>query len=132
MPPPDYTPGDMHYKTRGDRAVRWILKYCVTPDAREGERRPVRLSEAEKLDIWKMYNGGPMPDTPISGPLASYIALLHICGPEALGSDPPPPIEVDSWTVWRATSPAVRAVLKREGSSIVCPKLGKRYPTRAA
>jgi hypothetical protein len=122
----------MRHKTRGDRAVRWIEKYCVTPDTPEGEQRRVVLSDAERFEVWKLYNVGPMPDAPLSGPLASYIALLHICGPEALGSDPPPPVQVDSWTVWRAASPALRSVLKREGEAIVCPKLGKRYPTRAA
>jgi hypothetical protein len=96
-------------------------------------RRPVRLTEAEEVEIWNLYiNDGLLPDAPpISGNLASYITLLYVCGPAALGSDPPPPVEVDSWTVWRAASPALRNVLKREGEAIICPKLGKRYPMAA-
>jgi len=98
-----------------------------------GVTAPVQLSEAEELEIWNLYiNDDLLPAAPISGPLASYLALFFICGPAALGNDPLPPVEVDSWTVWRAASPALRNVLKREGAAVVCPRLGKRYPTRAA
>jgi hypothetical protein len=124
---------DPRNHSRGDRAIRWIEKYCVTPDTPDGEQRPVRLSLVECLQIRKLYNLHHVPDEPISGPLASYIALLHICGPEALGEEPPPPVQVDSWTVWRAAAnPDLRRVLEREREAIVCPKLGTRYPTRAA
>jgi len=40
-------------------------------------------------------------------------------------------LAVDTWTVWRATSPDLQAVLKREGAALVCPKLGTRYPAAA-
>jgi hypothetical protein len=111
------------------RAIRWIEKYCTSPDTPDGERRPVRLSEAEEAEIWKLYiNDGLVFGAPISGPLASYLALLHVCGPEALSGGPLPPVEVDPWTVWRAASPDLRRILKRDGAAIVSPRLAKRYP----
>ena len=88
-----------------------------------GVTAPVQLSEAEELEIWNLYiNDDLLPAAPISGPLASYLALFFICGPAALGNDPLPPVEVDSWTVWRAASPALRNVLKREGAAIAYPE----------
>jgi hypothetical protein len=35
---------------------------------------------------------------PITGNLAGYVALLHLCGAEALGDEPLPMVEVDPWT----------------------------------
>jgi len=109
----------------------WKKRISVTCDC-EG-RGFIAVADnggAEPFEVLKLYNAGYLQDGPITGNLASYIALLHICGPEALSSVPPP-VEVESWTVWRAAS-LLRSVLKREGATIVCSKLGKRYPTRAA
>jgi hypothetical protein len=124
----------MRHSGKAYRAIHWIEKYCVDPDGPDGERQPVRLTEAEEAEIWRLNLDlySPMPDAPISRNLAAYLALLHICGPEALESDPMPPVKCDPWTVWRAASPDLRRVLKRDGEAIICPKLGKRYPTRAA
>jgi hypothetical protein len=68
--------------------------HCVTPFGPDRGQR-VRLTDAEKLTICQIYDrqqqGGP-----ITGNLAGYIALLDLCGVEALGSDPLPRIELTS------------------------------------
>ncbi len=109
--------------TRGDRAVAWIESYCVYPSG-PAEGKPVRLSPAQRLDVLEIYDapGGPH-GTPTTREVAAYVALLHVCGPEALQRDFRPAVLVDTWTVWRATSAALRAVLRREGERIICPEL---------
>ncbi len=67
----------------------------------------------------------------INPPLTAYLALLHICGPEALGKTPPPQFAADIFTVWGATGPRLREVLRRDGGRIVCPELGTLYPAAA-
>jgi hypothetical protein len=115
--------------TRGERNVRWIENYCVQPDGlRKGEH--VRLSPEQYEIVCRIYDEGP--NTAPTGELAAYLALLHVCGPEAVRrADVRLPLAVDTWTVWRATSPDLQAVLKREGAALVCPKLGTRYPAAA-
>lgn len=68
---------------------------------------------------------------PVSGPLAAYLALLHLCGPEALQREFVPKVEADIFTTWSAVSPALREVLKLERGQITCPELGTRYPAAA-
>jgi hypothetical protein len=94
---------------------------------------PVRLSLAQRELLRQIYDapGGPQ-DIPISdNALAAYLALMHICGKEALQRDFRPHVEVDSWTMWRATSERLRRYLKRDGEAIICPQLGTRYPEAA-
>jgi len=38
----------------------------------------------------------------------SGLALLHLCGPE-WGSNPPPEINVDTFTIWNSTGPELRS-----------------------
>jgi hypothetical protein len=68
---------------------------------------------------------------PITTPLAAYLALLHVCGPEAVQHDFRPAIAPDLFTVWGAVGPKLREVLKRDGERIVCPELGTGYPAAA-
>jgi hypothetical protein len=126
-------PMTMPALTRGDRAICWIAKYCLYPDGPH-KGKPVRLSEAECWQVRQLYDNpdGPDRDTSLSGPLAAYLALLHTCGTEALQQEFRPHVDVDSWTVWRATSERLQRVLKRDGEAVICPRLGKRYPPAAA
>jgi hypothetical protein len=55
--------------------------------------------------------------------------LLHVCGPEALQKDFRPDVDVDIFTLWNATGPSLREVLRREGEHIA--ELGTRYPVAA-
>ena len=93
------------------------------------------FTQAECWQVRQLYDNpsGPDRDTPLTGSLAAYLALLHTCGPEALQKEFRPHVDVDSWTVWRAaTSEVLQRVLKREGEAVVCPRLGTRYPPAAA
>jgi hypothetical protein len=115
--------------TRGDRAIRWIEKYCVQPHGPE-RGQCVRLTPAQRDTVRRFYSDrARQPD--ISGPLAAYLALLHVCGPEALQRDFVPQVAADIFTTWSATSPELKAVLKRDGDAIVCPQLKTRYPAAA-
>ena len=121
----------MRKLSRGDRNIRWIEKYCRVPNTHQGE--PVRLSDAERVVVGKLYDapGGPRDDVPVPKPLSAFVTLLHLCGPEALQENFRPAFEIDSWTVWGATSVELQAVLKRQGQRILCPELGTAFELAA-
>jgi hypothetical protein len=85
----------------------------------------VRLTDEEKLVIRQIYDVGEF-SSPVTGRLAACIALLHLAGSEALGGDPLPTIEVDSFTVFCSAGPDLLRVIKREGQAVVCRRFGKR------
>jgi hypothetical protein len=118
--------------SRGADAISWIEKFCVYPDG-PTKGRPVCLSPEQRQQIRTIYDGPDGPqDIPVSdSSLAAYLALMHICGREALQRDFCPHVEVDTWTVWRATSERLQRFLKRDGAAVVCPYLGTRYPAAA-
>lgn len=118
----------MASKSRSLRAVNWIEQYCVISGGPEKGQR-VRLSQQQRETVRRIYDeqGGDG----ITGPLAAYLALLHICGPEALQREFLPKIEADIFSVWGAAGPDLKAVLKRDGGRITCPELGTKYPTAA-
>ena len=111
--------------TRGDRDVRWIEAFCLYPSGSQRGQQ-VRLTPTQSDIVHQIYNG--LQNVTVTGPLAAYLALLHLCGPE-WGRNPPPEINVDVFTIWNATGPELRAVLKRDSEGIACPELGTRYPT---
>ena len=119
-------------KTRGERAITWVQEYCVHPAGpHKGEH--VRLSPVQREAVLRLYDAPEQPQDVLTGPLAGFIALLHICGPEAVGDNlQPPPVEVDVFTVWNATGPDLKAVLRREGEAVVCRELRTRFPPVAA
>jgi hypothetical protein len=96
--------------TRGDRICLWIERFCVDP----GNGRSVRLSIPDSMALRRAYNDDDWSKLPVDGPLAPYLALLHLCGPAALQPNPPP-IKVDPWSVWRAAGDRTREVLRRHG-----------------
>jgi hypothetical protein len=118
---------DPHW--RGNRAIKWIEDYCRVPVGfNKGAR--VHLSPEQRQIICSIYDGDSGSSEPITGHLAAYLSLLHLCGPEATKKDfPAPPVEVDSFTVWSAAQSAeLQAVLRRNGELIACPELGTTFP----
>jgi hypothetical protein len=107
-------------QTRGERAATWIEKYCVLPS---GDR--VRLSADQRAAICRFYDGPPSTEA-IAGPLAAYLVLLNLVGPEARPGTAPAPrhVEADLFTLWGAAGPELRAHLRRHGDRIDCPELG--------
>ena len=116
--------------SRAARAINWIENYCVVPN---GERRGqhVRLSNEERATIRRIYGARNVRPVPVGGPLAAFLGLYHLCGPE-WSADQRPQCDSDLFTIWNATGPDLRAVLKRDGDAIACPELGTRWPTSAA
>jgi hypothetical protein len=86
----------------------------------------------ERALIIAAYEGDS--DEPITGALAAYLALFHVCGPAAKSPEDyrHPELAADVFSIWAAAGPRARAVLRREGEHIVCPKLGTQYPSLAA
>jgi hypothetical protein len=114
---------------RGERAVRWIEKYCVVPSGFERGQH-VRLTQAQRNTIRKIYDAQNISEV-VGEQLGAYLALLHVCGPEALQKEFRPDVAPDIFTVWNSVGPDLRTVLKREGEHVVCPELGTCYPTAA-
>lgn len=119
----------MHKQTRGQRNVAWIETFCRVP-AGPNRGEHVKLSATQREMVCKLYDHGEVE--PVTGHLAAYIALLHTCGPEAVArGNALPPVDVDTFTTWSATSERLRDVLKREGETITCPELRTRFPRAA-
>ena len=117
--------------SRGDKAVLWVETYCLIPSGPERGQH-VRLSVEQRATVHQMYdNPSGLRAAPITGNLAAYLALLHVCGPEALQHDFRPEVSTDTFTVWGATGPDIRAVLRRDGEAVVCPELRTRWPVAA-
>jgi hypothetical protein len=85
-------------QTRGERAIRWIEAYCLVPGGlHKGQH--VRLTLAQRDIVRQIYDG--IETVPVTGPLAAYLALMHVCGPEALQKEFRPELSADIFTVWR-------------------------------
>ena len=119
-------------QTRGEHAIRWIEAYCLVPSGPDRGQH-VRLTPAQRAIVREIYDNpnGPNGASPVTGTLAAYLALLHVCGPEALQKEFRPELSADIFTVWRSVGPDLRAVLKRKGERIVCPELGTSHPVAA-
>src|SRR4051794_38753111 len=108
--------------TRADRAIRWIEQFCVVPTG-SSKGQYVRLTLADREAVARIYrDDGSLDSEPVSGELAGFLALLHVCGVEALGNGPAPVLQVDPWTVWAAAGPRALAVLRRDGEAVTCPE----------
>jgi len=118
--------------TRGERIIRWIEEFCLYPTGPEKGQRVV-LTPMQKEDLRRIYDhpDGEKLAAAITGPLGAYVALYHLCGYLAAQRESAPALDTDTFTVWGATGPEPKRVLKHEGSHIVCPELGTRYPAAA-
>jgi hypothetical protein len=119
------------HESRGDHAVYWIERFCIYPSGLD-KGQYVHLTKLQRETVHRIYDHADGPqDIPVDGPLAAYLALLHVCGPEALQRDFRPTVAADIFTVWSATGPQLKEVLKRDGERIVCPELGTQFPAAA-
>ena len=119
-------------QTRGERAIRWIEAYCLVPGGLD-KGQHVRLTPTQRDIVREIYDkpNGFHGAPPVTGPLAAYLALLHLCGPEALQRSFRPNVAPDIFTIWNSVGPDLRAVLRRHGACVICPELGTKYPTAA-
>src|SRR5262245_54342691 len=111
-------------RTRGQRAIGWVETYCLVPHGPDKGLR-VKLTPEQRATCRRIYDHPNGPERePVTGVLAGYLALLHLCGPEALQRDLRLDLAPDIFTLWNATGPDLKAVLKRDGERVVCPELG--------
>jgi hypothetical protein len=118
--------------SRGTEAVSFIEDFCVIhAGQRHGDQ--VRLTEPQRDIVRMIYDSpnGPGFDSVahIDPPLAAYLTLLHLCGPEY--RSPPPKNPADIFTLWSVAGPRLRQYLKRQGDAVTCPELGTHWPTAA-
>jgi hypothetical protein len=116
-------------RSTGERYIAWIENYCVKPAAGPERGQRVKLTDAQKELVRRIYDQGD--NLEVTGPLAAYLALLSICGPPAVRPAQPGRFATDVFTAWAPTGPRLKEVLRRDGESIVCPQLGTRYPNAA-
>ena len=121
----------MRKRSRGQHAIDWIENFCLVPSGPERGQH-VRLTHVQRETVRMIYDhpNGPQ-NVPVTGSLAAYLALLHICGPEALQNNFRPDVAPDIFTVWNSVGPDLRAVLRRDGACVICPELGTKYPAAA-
>jgi hypothetical protein len=113
---------------RGEIAIRWIEKYCRRPD----DGGMVQLSSDQQATIRASYNSRGAPHAvAVTKDVGAYLTLLHLVGPESMPGRPVPDFRVDSFTVWRAASPALRTHLQRDGEVISCRQLGTKFSAAA-
>ena len=120
----------MSASSRGDRAISWVEEYCLYPNGPERGQH-VKLSQVQKHTVRQIYDHGALVGS-ATGTLAAYLALMHVCGPESVvGGRQQPGPAADILTIWNATGPALKEVLRRDGEHIVCLELGTCYPAKA-
>jgi hypothetical protein len=119
-------------ETRGECNVRWIEIFCLVPSG-EDKGKHVVLTPEQRATVRRIYDhpDHEPPRVQVDGPLAAYLALLHVCGLEGRDRNPCPLVSTDIFTAWGATGPDLKAVLQHDGGHIVCPELGTRWPTTA-
>lgn len=82
--------GALRRRSRGDRAIGWIEKVCIVPEGKL-VGQPVVLRSWQKRELRRIYNNPAGTRRAILSfgrkngktALASFLLLLHLCGPEA-------------------------------------------------
>jgi hypothetical protein len=117
--------------TSGEKAARWIEQFCVYPFGLSRGQH-VRLTTEQKEILHKLFDSDESPGE-ITAPLAAYLALFHIAGPRELAAHVSViPLNADFFSVWNATGPGLKSVVKPDGGRVVCPELGTQFPPVAA
>lgn len=119
--------------TRSERATRWIEDFCLIPTG-PAKGDPVRLTAEQRHTVRRIFDDptGQVHPEPVPEPLAAFLVLFGLCGPEAPGSRVSPPFASDLFSVWGAAGPQLRAVLRRRGAEVACPELGTAWKATAA
>jgi hypothetical protein len=115
-------------KNRGAKNVKWIEKYCLNPSGPDRGRR-VRLTREQRDVVKRIYDGNEVLD--VTPPLSAYLALLHVCGPEAVlpfsTRTESVRFRVDVFSVWNSAGPDLKAVLRLEAERVLFPQLGTEF-----
>jgi hypothetical protein len=82
------------------------------------------LTTEQRETVHRIFDTANAP----TGPLAAYLALFHIAGPRELAARVSQiPLNADFFSIWNATGPNLKSVLKPDGEHIVCPELGTHW-----
>lgn len=93
----------------------------------------MRLTTEQRYTVRMIFDDptGQLTE-PVGEPLAAFLVLYGLAGPEAPGSRSPPPFVSNLFSVWGAAGPQLRAVLRRHGEEVTCPELGTAWKSTAA
>ena len=118
----------MPRQSRGDLNIERVEQYCLYPSGLERGQR-VRLSMEQRDTGRRIYDRGAQ--LTLTGPLVAYLALPHVCGPEAVAGHNDAVVSikpaVDIFMTWNATGPQLKEVLKRDGERSL-PQAGHALP----
>lgn len=137
-------------KTRGDRNIEWIEKYCCVPEGLD-LGKPVKLRIWQRREIRKIYDNPNGTRRAIISfgrkngktALAAFLLLLHLCGLEkrynsqlfstAQSRDQAALLFALAAKVVRM-SPSLRdiVIIKETAKQLVCPDLGTLYRALSA
>ena len=110
----------------GEKAAAWIEAYCVYPFGFDRGQH-IRLTTEQKEIVRKLFDTDKSPGA-IAAPLSSYLALLVVAGPRALAERMSGiELSADVFSTWNAVGPDLRAVVTRDGATIICPELGTKF-----
>lgn len=116
--------------TRAGQAIRWIERNCFVP-AGPLRGQPVRLTAEERELIQHLYqdSDGMNDAVNVPVPLAAYLSLLHLLGPEYSLERPAPAFPADLFTTWEAArvSVTLRDYVERRGELLFVPELGTMW-----
>ena len=118
-------------RTPSKKAANWIENFCVVATGFD-KGQHVRLTIEQKETLRRIFDTDESPGE-ITAPLPRYLALLVVAGPRALAERlTGVKLDADIFSMWAATGPALKSVLRRDGEQIICSELGTKFPPVAA
>lgn len=136
--------------TRGQRNIRWIENYCRIPEGTD-QAQPVRLRPWQRREVRKIYDNPHGTRRAIISfgrknaktTLASFLLLLHLCGPEARPSsqlNSAAQSKEQAAILFKLAAKVVRmspdlnavVVIRDTIKELFCPELGTLYKALSA
>jgi phage terminase large subunit-like protein len=137
-------------ETRGARNCRWIEEFCRVPEGGD-VGKPVKLRDWQRRDICRIYDNPAGTRTAIISfgkkngktALASFLLLLHLCGPEAIANTQLPSTaqsKDQASILFKLAAKIVRQspelsdclIVRDTIKEIFCPELGTLYKALSA
>ena len=137
-------------QTRGDRNIAWIERHCRIPEGKDVGKQVV-LRKWQRADIRKIYDNPAGTRTAIVSfakknaktSLASFLLLLHLCGPEAVANTQlrsTAQSKDQAAVLYNLAAKVVRLsptlapviTLRDTAKELLCPELGTHYKALSA
>jgi len=82
------------------------------------------LTTEQRETVHRIFDTANAPDGTVGG----LSGVVSYCGAARTGGACfPIPLNADFFSIWNATGPNLKSVLKPDGEHIVCPELGIRW-----